>query len=309
MKMRNFFWTGLVLFGLMACSDDLKEGEGGEQRGDAYLTVKFSMPNDLGGRAGQPTGGEEGDGEEEGFPNESEIKNVCVVLYEYDEGHNGTLSKVESRVDGLTKEGDGYILSTPIETTIGEKSVYVILNSDLEESDFPQREGELRNMLTKDYEKEGAFMMSNADYAKASITADNKDPENPGFAQVSVARIVGKLMYKSTDGDEYIVKGSDGDKVKFKSLDVVNLMTDSYLFRRVGQNQTDAVLFGKEQYPSTDYVIDPIFDERGGNDTWFTSQKYKDSYTDPLVGFEYSDTEFPLPVNRGRSRQNRCRWL
>jgi len=83
MKMKSTLWALAFACAAVSCSDDMdnpnKGGNDNELQGQsAYM--KVIVNSEITTRA-NPTGGEEGDGDENGSPEESKVKDVTVILY------------------------------------------------------------------------------------------------------------------------------------------------------------------------------------------------------------------------------------
>lgn len=93
MKKKNFYslWAAALLMIVGGCSEELGEGDdpnggGNGKGGEAYVSVTISSPSTKAmtkaDGSNNPNGGEEGDDHEEGTPNEREIHDVTVILYD-----------------------------------------------------------------------------------------------------------------------------------------------------------------------------------------------------------------------------------
>lgn len=88
MKLKSTLWALAFACAAVSCSDDLGESGNGnnpneEQGQSAYMKVLVN--SEIATRS-NPTGGDEGDGDEVSSPEEGEIKDVTVVLYDKSTG-------------------------------------------------------------------------------------------------------------------------------------------------------------------------------------------------------------------------------
>ena len=125
---------------LAACgeNDDLQAGQPSTGAGKQYVSLTFTMPAEEGGsRAGNPTGGEGGDGYEQGQDNENTISTAVAFFFQNNgAGVNGDAStpvryeyfdEFQEYTEG---DGNGIVYKTaPIPTDLyGEYNVLVVAN-------------------------------------------------------------------------------------------------------------------------------------------------------------------------------------
>lgn len=90
MKVKNYFWALAAALALVGCSDDLETQKGGPEegteqaKGEYYLYFSLDTPETK--ASDNPTGGEEGDGNEAGTYAENYVKNVALFFVEQTKG-------------------------------------------------------------------------------------------------------------------------------------------------------------------------------------------------------------------------------
>lgn len=123
--------------GFIGCTDEIEgpgnNGENSEMNGEkTYITV--SVNSEMKTKA-NPTGGEEGDGPEAGSVEESDVKDVTIVLYKPGGDGNNDFSLAEDRqIAGVGYSSNEGILTGDVDNNHSWKAVITVQIEDAEES-------------------------------------------------------------------------------------------------------------------------------------------------------------------------------
>ena len=232
-------------------------------------------------RAGDPTGGEDGDGREPGQDYENDVTTVTAFVMAGDAGINapGT-TPIEAVIQfySLTQQDDAsasysraYRTETlPVAIPDGTYSVLAVANGG--DMAWATNAANLTLADVRDHIYNGAawqesadgygqFVMASADDAKLTLSSNSAD--EPAIAEIGVERLAARVDYQKqvsyTCAEQAVFRG----KVEIEGAVLVNNMTaGSYLFKRTADDAkgTNLRYLGRETAPdgvATNYVIDP----------------------------------------------------
>ena len=297
MKNIRYRWRGAALcltLSLMAagCSmnDDLEcPPEQGKPvvTGSAYLQLSLSMTGNSGTRAGNPTGGEHGDGDEPGQTYENDVNSVVAFLFK----HSDKGIEADGKTDVHHVEFTDFKYAEPNTnriTTMPEAVKDIELNTDYDviimanpgDDDWWRSASNLhqvRDHIQKNAWKEDGqggysdFLMSSAKATTQPIHITNTSTyTSPVTASVDIERMAARVDYYAKG--EYTCIGTDypGAKVTIEGAAIINRFTaGSYLLKRVADavndvdpENPDEVEYLGDETPvaggkATNYVLDP----------------------------------------------------
>lgn len=270
--------------------------EGGGLLTSSYVSLSFASPQGTLTRS-NPTGGENGDGLEEGQDYENAITSAVVFFYQGDDNKgvnsDGT-TPIDAAVlfnnlgDGTDGTGEGidrtYTSPQQVDLENGTYNVIVVAN--------PGTDWWTGKSLTLDdvrnHIQTTAWTASGSDYsnfvmtsaADAKLTLESNPEDNPATAEVDVERMAARLDYmNSKDSYECTDPNYSGATVKITGAALVNNLTaGSYILKRVADdvNGTNLSYLGDETPDAgvqTNYVLDP-----------WTAVKTSDNYSFTIDG-------------------------
>ncbi len=271
--------------------------EGGGLLTSSYVSLSFASPQGTLTRS-NPTGGENGDGLEEGQDYENAITSAVVFFYQGDNGVNSAgNTPIDAAVlfnnlgNGTDGRGDNdgidhtYTTSPQqVDLENGTYNVIVVANPD---TDWWTGESlkldDVRNHIqTTAWTASGSdypnFVMTSA--ADATLTLNSNPESNPAKATVNVERMAARLDYKAEASYPCTDPAYPGATVKITGAALVNNLTEgSYLLKRVADdvNDTNLSYLGDETADengvATNYVLDPWTTNKSKDlyGTWFMS--------------------------------------
>lgn len=255
---------------------DTAPSGGGGMSASSYVSLSFASQQSTPTRS-NPTGGEQGDGQEKGQVNENEIKSAVAFFYQ---GNNGVNSDGSTKIMAVatfnvgspTEPGNGIdrtYTTTPQQVDLddGTYNVLVVANPG---ADWWTGQSltlaDVRNHIqTTAWTASGSdysdFVMTSA--ADATLTL-NSNPENdPAKAEVNVERMAARLDYKAEASYTCTDPAYTGATVEITGAALVNNLTaGSYIIKRVADdvNGTNLSYLGDETPDAgvqTNYVLDP----------------------------------------------------
>lgn len=271
---------------------------GGGMSASSYVSLSFASQQSTPTRS-NPTGGEQGDGDETGQDYENEIKSAVAFFYQ---GNNGVNSDGSTKimavatfnVGSYTEPGNGidrtYTTSPQqVDLDDGTYNVIVVANPG---ADWWTGKT-LRLSDVRDHIQATAWTASESGYSNFVMTsaADatltlNSNPENdPATAEVNVERMAARLDYKAEASYTCTDPAYPDATVEITGAALVNNLTaGSYIIKRVADdvNGTNLSYLGDETADendaATNYVLDPWTASKNGNlyGTWFMN-----GYSDP----------------------------
>lgn len=264
---------------------------GGGMSASSYVSLSFASQQSTPTRS-NPTGGEQGDGQEKGQAKENEIKSAVAFFYQ---GNNGVNSDGSTKIMAVatfnvrnyTEPGYGIdrkYTTTPQQVDLddGTYNVLVVANPG---ADWWTGQSltlaDVRNHIqTTAWTASGSdysdFVMTSA--ADATLTLNSNPESNPATAEVNVERMAARLDYKTTGTYTCDDPAYPGATVEITGAALVNNLTaGSYLLKRVADdvNGTNLSYLGDETADengaATNYVLDPWTASKNGNlyGTWF----------------------------------------
>ena len=244
----------------------------------SYVSLNIVPTAGPDSRAGDPTGGEDGDGREPGQDYENDVTTVTAFVMAGDAGINapGT-TRIEAVMQfySLTQQDDAssraYRTETlPVAIPDGTYSVLAVANggdmawatnaANLTLADVRDHiyNGEAWQESADGY---GQFVMASADDAKLTLSSNSAD--EPAMAEIGVERLAARVDYQKqgsyTCAEQAVFRGT----VEIEGAVLVNNMkAGSYLFKRTADDTTGTHLryLGPETATdgvATNYVIDP----------------------------------------------------
>lgn len=243
---------------LTACgeSDDLQAGQPATGAGKQYVSLTFTMPTrEQTSRADKPTGGEDGDGYEQGQDNENTITDAVAFFFQNNgAGVNGDAStpvrymyfnEFNQYEDGDGKGIDRTYTSKPVPTDLyGAYNVLVVANPGKDDwwtSTTTLTLGTVRDkVLTQAWTESNGdysnFLMSSAKDATIQISDANNTEATAANTEIKVERMAARVDYKTLN--RYTIEEDEdykGATVKIEGAILVNNLTGpgSYAMKRV----------------------------------------------------------------------------
>lgn len=270
---------------------DTAPSGGGGMSSSSYVSLSFASQQSTPTRS-NPTGGEQGDGDETGQDYENKIKSAVAFFYQ---GNNGVNSDGSTKimavatfnVGSYTEPGNGIdrtYTTTPQQVDLddGTYNVLVVANPG---ADWWTGQSltlaDVRNHIqTTAWTASGSdysdFVMTSA--ADATLTLNSNPENNPAKATVNVERMAARLDYKAEASYTCTDPAYPNATVKITGAALVNNLTaGSYIIKRVADdvNGTNLSYLGNETADengaATNYVLDPWTASKNGNlyGTWF----------------------------------------
>lgn len=240
----------------------------------AYVGLNISAGNANQVTKANPTGGEEGDGREEGVRDENVVSTIIAFFFESDKGINSDAStRIVARQSwpssAFTYKGNTQYTTDPIEVEhlqVGHTyDVLVVTNVDPTFGMDVNTLGELRNMTTSDIWKYGRdwasteeryihtkFVMASADAGNKLFIHNANSSTNPATTSlINVERLSARVDYQArgSEGEAagvYTVKdkttNAEIGKAKILGamlINTLNATASSYLFKHVTKENED----------------------------------------------------------------------
>lgn len=267
-----------LLVSACSMSDDPEcpGGQGGGRTATAYMRLSLGIPSDLPSvRAAAPSGGENGDGKEDGQTYENAVSDALVFLLPVGADVNspaGTKILDVLYFSTFTKDGDKW-KSESVETEVETGATYpVIVVANPGDRAWTAADGlnlgKVRDHIyTEAWKQQGSsesysyFLMSSEKDGSVAFTAGGGE-EKPAVAEVDVERVAARVDYKAdasyTCTDPAYANGS----VTIEGAALVNDLTaGSYLLKRVADEMGGQLEYLGDETPEsgvqTNYVIDP----------------------------------------------------
>lgn len=306
MKIKSLILAMAACAGLFsACSNELlEEGNQGnnsnEITSDAYASFVFIMPNGGSATRSNPTGGDEGDGKEEGLGVENQVKDVNIYLFKDDECVQ--IQKLPRASFTPTNNGSAveYKTKEPFGVKTGDYNVYLIVNptSNLDAAIKAKTDAtngmsynefiatvESVPTTTGEYCTDNQFMMTTADVkSKTAVTITSQNTKDaPAEITLNVERTAAKITFNfKNDNNSFSITDGQGSiigTVTFDAYKIINTRNSAYNFKRVGANSSSAIQGAKENF--SNYAIENSFDKKtSAFDNTFFQSGYSRKYTD-----------------------------
>lgn len=257
---------------------DTAPSGGGGMSASSYVSLSFASQQSTPTRS-NPTGGEQGDGQEKGQTKENEIKSAVAFFYQgsgtdgvNSSGTTPIMAVATFNVGSYTEPGNGIdrtYTTTPQQVDLddGTYNVLVVANPG---ADWWTGQSltlaDVRNHIqTTAWTASGSdysdFVMTSA--ADATLTLNSNPESNPATAEVNVERMAARLDYKAEASYTCTDPAYPNATVKITGAALVNNLTaGSYIIKRVADdvNGTNLSYLGDETPDAgvqTNYVLDP----------------------------------------------------
>lgn len=254
---------------------DTAPSGGGGMSASSYVSLSFASQQSTPTRS-NPTGGEQGDGDETGQDYENEIKSAVAFFYQ---GNNGVNSDGSTKimavatfnVGSYTEPGYGIdrtYTTTPQQVDLddGTYNVLVVANPG---ADWWTGQSltlaDVRNHIqTTAWTASGSdysdFVMTSA--ADATLTLNSNPESDPAKATVNVERMAARLDYKAEASYTCTDPAYTGATVEITGAALVNNLTaGSYMLKRVASTVDGVPTYLGNETPDagvqTNYVLDP----------------------------------------------------
>lgn len=272
---------------------DTAPSGGGGMSASSYVSLSFASQQSTPTRS-NPTGGEQGDGDETGQDYENEIKSAVAFFYQgsgtdgvNSSGTTPIMAVATFNVGSYTEPGNGIdrkYTTTPQQVDLddGTYNVLVVANPG---ADWWTGQSltlaDVRNHIqTTAWTASGSdysdFVMTSA--ADATLMLNSNPEDDPATAEVNVERMAARLDYKAEASYTCTDPAYTGATVEITGAALVNNLTaGSYIIKRVADdvNGTNLSYLGNETADengaATNYVLDPWTASKNGNlyGTWF----------------------------------------
>lgn len=266
---------------------DTAPSGGGGMSASSYVSLSFASQQSTPTRS-NPTGGEQGNGDETGQDYENKIKSAVAFFYQGNNGVNGDgTTQINAAVSfnvGSTMSGDRTYTTSPQQVDLenGTYNVIVVANpgADWWTGQSLTLDDVRNHIQTTAWTASGSdysdFVMTSA--ADATLTLNSNPENNPAKATVNVERMAARLDYKAEASYTCTDPAYPNATVKITGAALVNNLTaGSYIIKRVADdvNGTNLSYLGDETADendaATNYVLDPWTASKNGNlyGTWF----------------------------------------
>lgn len=258
---------------------DTAPSGGGGMSASSYVSLSFASQQSTPTRS-NPTGGEQGDGQEKGQTKENEIKSAVAFFYQGSgtDGVNSSgttpimaVATFNFNVESYTEPGNGIdrkYTTTPQQVDLddGTYNVLVVANPG---ADWWTGQSltlaDVRNHIqTTAWTASGSdysdFVMTSA--ADATLTLESNSEDDPATATVNVERMAARLDYKAEASYPCTDPAYTGATVEITGAALVNNLTaGSYMLKRVASTVDGVPTYlGDETADAgvqTNYVLDP----------------------------------------------------
>lgn len=248
---------------------------GGGMSASSYVSLSFASQQSTPTRS-NPTGGEQGDGQEKGQVNENEIKSAVAFFYQ---GNNGVNSDGSTKimavatfnVGSYTEPGNGIdrkYTTTPQQVDLddGTYNVLVVANpgADWWTGQSLTLDDVRNHIQTTAWTASGSdysdFVMTSA--ADATLMLNSNPEDDPATAEVNVERMAARLDYKAEASYTCTDPAYPNATVEITGAALVNNLTaGSYMLKRVASTVDGVPTYlGDETADAgvqTNYVLDP----------------------------------------------------
>lgn len=303
---------------------DTAPSGGGGMSASSYVSLSFASQQSTPTRS-NPTGGEQGDGQEKGQTNENEIKSAVAFFYQgsgtdgvNSDGSTKIMAVATFNVGSPTEPGNGIdrtYTTTPQQVDLddGTYNVLVVANPG---ADWWTGQSltlaDVRNHIqttawTASESGYSDFVMTSA--ADATLTLNSNPENNPAKATVNVERMAARLDYKAEASYTCTDPAYPNATVKITGAALVNNLTaGSYMLKRVASTVDGVPTYLGNETPDagvqTNYVLDPwTADKTSANNSftiggevktaedlygeWFGNISQDPNYQDPNYWADY----------------------
>lgn len=269
---------------------DTAPSGGGGMSASSYVSLSFASQQSTPTRS-NPTGGEQGDGQEKGQANENEIKSAVAFFYQgsgtdgvNSDGSTKIMAVATFNVGSYTEPGNGIdrtYTTTPQQVDLddGTYNVLVVANPG---ADWWTGQSltlaDVRNHIqTTAWTASGSdysdFVMTSA--ADATLTLNSNPESDPAKATVNVERMAARLDYKAEASYTCTDPAYTGATVEITGAALVNNLTaGSYMLKRVASTVDGVPTYLGNETPDagvqTNYVLDPWTADKTSANNSFT---------------------------------------
>lgn len=250
---------------------------GGGMSASSYVSLSFASQQSTPTRS-NPTGGEQGDGQEKGQANENEIKSAVAFFYQgsgtdgvNSSGTTPIMAVATFNVGSYTEPGNGIdrtYTTTPQQVDLddGTYNVLVVANpgADWWTGQSLTLDDVRNHIQTTAWTASGSdysdFVMTSA--ADATLTLNSNPKSDPAKATVNVERMAARLDYKAEASYTCTDPAYTGATVEITGAALVNNLTaGSYMLKRVASTVDGVPTYLGNETPDagvqTNYVLDP----------------------------------------------------
>lgn len=252
---------------------DTAPSGGGGMSASSYVSLSFASQQSTPTRS-NPTGGEQGDGDETGQDYENKIKSAVAFFYQ-GSGTDGVNSNGNTPIKaavsfnvGSTMSGDCKYTTTPQQVDLddGTYNVLVVANpgADWWTGQSLTLDDVRNHIQTTAWTASGSdysdFVMTSA--ADATLTLNSNPESDPAKATVNVERMAARLDYKAEASYTCTDPAYSGATVEITGAALVNNLTaGSYMLKRVASTVDGVPTYLGNETPDagvqTNYVLDP----------------------------------------------------
>ncbi len=269
---------------------DTAPSGGGGMSASSYVSLSFASQQSTPTRS-NPTGGEQGDGQEKGQANENEIKSAVAFFYQgsgtdgvNSSGTTPIMAVATFNVRSYTEPGNGIdrtYTTTPQQVDLddGTYNVLVVANPG---ADWWTGQSltlaDVRNHIqTTAWTASGSdysdFVMTSA--ADATLTLNSNPESDPAKATVNVERMAARLDYKAEASYTCTDPAYTDATVEITGAALVNNLTaGSYMLKRVASTVDGVPTYLGNETPDagvqTNYVLDPWTADKTSANNSFT---------------------------------------
>lgn len=258
---------------------DTAPSGGGGMSASSYVSLSFASQQSTPTRS-NPTGGEQGDGQEKGQTKENEIKSAVAFFYQGSgtDGVNSSgttpimaVATFNFNVESYTEPGNGIdrtYTTTPQQVDLddGTYNVLVVANpgADWWTGQSLTLDDVRNHIQTTAWTASGSdysdFVMTSA--ADATLTLNSNPESDPAKATVNVERMAARLDYKAEASYTCTDPAYTGATVEITGAALVNNLTaGSYMLKRVASTVDGVPTYLGNETPDagvqTNYVLDP----------------------------------------------------
>lgn len=263
---------------------------GGGMSASSYVSLSFASQQSTPTRS-NPTGGEQGDGDETGQDYENKIKSAVAFFYQ-GSGTDGVNSSGTTKIMAVatfnvgspTEPGNGIdrtYTTTPQQVDLddGTYNVLVVANpgADWWTGQSLTLDDVRNHIQTTAWTASGSnysdFVMTSA--ADATLTLNSNPESDPAKATVNVERMAARLDYKAEASYTCTDPAYSGATVEITGAALVNNLTaGSYLLKRVASTVDGVPTYLGNETPDagvqTNYVLDPWTADKTSANNSFT---------------------------------------
>lgn len=269
---------------------DTAPSGGGGMSASSYVSLSFASQQSTPTRS-NPTGGEQGNGDETGQDYENEIKSAVAFFYQgsgtdgvNSSGTTPIMAVATFNVGSYTEPGNGIdrtYTTTPQQVDLddGTYNVLVVANPG---ADWWTGQSltlaDVRNHIqTTAWTASGSdysdFVMTSA--ADATLTLNSNPESDPAKATVNVERMAARLDYKAEASYTCTDPAYTGATVEITGAALVNNLTaGSYMLKRVASTVDGVPTYLGNETPDagvqTNYVLDPWTADKTSANNSFT---------------------------------------